>query len=71
MAVVVTSHDSLAMKGMVGENMMGADPKLYTTPSWTWLALVVPGALLFAALASVLPARRAVGLQVTEALRYE
>jgi putative ABC transport system permease protein len=56
---------------VVGEGMMDADPELYTPPSWTWLALVIPGALIFAALASILPARRATGVQIAEVLRYE
>jgi putative ABC transport system permease protein len=56
---------------IVGENMADADPALYTPPSWVGLALVVPGALVFAALSSIVPARRAAAVQVTEVLRYE
>jgi putative ABC transport system permease protein len=55
----------------VGENMAGADPELYAAPSWGGMALIVPGALIFAALCTILPARRAANVQVTEVLRYE
>lgn len=40
-------------------------------PGVLWLAPLVPGAIAIAALATVLPARRAAGVQVAEALRYE
>jgi ABC-type antimicrobial peptide transport system permease subunit len=56
---------------VVGENMADADPQLYTAPSWIGLALIVPGALVVAALSSIVPARRAAAVQVTEVLRYE
>lgn len=55
----------------VGEREMGADPSLFTQPSWWSLALLVPGAVLLAALASAVPARRAANVQVAEVLRYE
>ncbi len=40
-------------------------------PGILWLAPLVPGAVLVAVLATVLPAQRAAGVQVAEALRYE
>jgi ABC-type antimicrobial peptide transport system permease subunit len=40
-------------------------------PGPLWLAPLVPGAILVAALATAIPARRAAGVQVAEALRYE
>ena len=49
----------------------GADPTLYTPPEWWALALLVPGAVALAALASALPARRAANVHVAEVLRYE
>lgn len=49
----------------------GVDPSLYTPPAWWTLALLAPGAVLLAALASAIPARRAAAIQVAEALRYE
>jgi putative ABC transport system permease protein len=49
----------------------GADPTLYTAPDWWALLLLVPGAVVLAALASALPARRAANVQVAEVLRYE
>jgi putative ABC transport system permease protein len=55
----------------VAENELGADAMLYTPPQWWALALLVPAAVLLSALASALPARRAVRVQVAEVLRYE
>lgn len=55
----------------IGENMADADPQLYAAPSWSGIALIVPGALIFAALCTILPARRAANVQVTEVLHYE
>jgi putative ABC transport system permease protein len=46
-------------------------PDLVTSPTWWWVVLMFPGALLFTTLASVLPARRAAAIQPAEALRYE
>jgi putative ABC transport system permease protein len=46
-------------------------PDLVTDPTWWWVALMFPGALLFTTLASVLPARRAAAIKPAEALRYE
>jgi ABC-type lipoprotein release transport system permease subunit len=46
-------------------------PDLATTPPWLWLALLVPGMLLFTTLASLIPARRAAEVRPAEALRYE
>jgi putative ABC transport system permease protein len=46
-------------------------PDLVTSPTWWWIVLMFPGALLFTTLASVLPARRAAAIQPAEALRYE
>jgi putative ABC transport system permease protein len=40
-------------------------------PGPLWLAPLVPGAILVAALATAIPARRAAAVQVAEALRYE
>jgi ABC-type lipoprotein release transport system permease subunit len=40
-------------------------------PGVLWLAPLIPGAILVAVIATVLPARRAAGVQVAEALRYE
>jgi putative ABC transport system permease protein len=40
-------------------------------PGVLWLAPLVPGAIAVAALATILPARRAATLRVAEALRYE
>jgi putative ABC transport system permease protein len=56
---------------VIGENMADADPTLYAPPSWRGLALIVPGALVFAIVSSIVPARRAASVQVTEVLRYE
>jgi ABC-type antimicrobial peptide transport system permease subunit len=46
-------------------------PDLVTAPTWWWVALMFPGALLFTTLASILPARRAAAIKPAEALRYE
>ncbi len=46
-------------------------PDLVTAPTWWWVLLMFPGALLFTTLASVLPARRAAAIKPAEALRYE
>jgi putative ABC transport system permease protein len=46
-------------------------PDLATTPPLLWLALLVPGMLLFTTLASLIPARRAAEVRPAEALRYE
>jgi putative ABC transport system permease protein len=46
-------------------------PDLVTAPTWWWVVLMFPGALIFTTLASVLPARRAAAIQPAEALRYE
>jgi putative ABC transport system permease protein len=46
-------------------------PDLVTAPTWWWVALMFPGALVFTTLASLLPARRAAAIQPAEALRYE
>jgi putative ABC transport system permease protein len=46
-------------------------PDLATAPTWWWVLLMLPGALLFTTLASVLPARRAAAIKPAEALRYE
>ncbi len=56
---------------VVAENMVDADPKLYTAPSALGVALIVPFALVFAALTSVVPGRRAAQLPVTDVLRDE
>ena len=40
-------------------------------PGVLWLVPLVPGAIAVAALATILPARRAATLRVAEALRYE
>jgi putative ABC transport system permease protein len=46
-------------------------PDLVTAPTWWWVVLMFPGALVFTTLASVLPARRAAAIKPAEALRYE
>jgi ABC-type antimicrobial peptide transport system permease subunit len=46
-------------------------PDLVTSPTWWWVLLMFPGALLFTTLASVLPARRAAAIKPAQALRYE
>ena len=46
-------------------------PDLVTDPTWWWVALMFPGALLFTTLASLLPARRAAAIKPAAALRYE
>jgi ABC-type lipoprotein release transport system permease subunit len=56
---------------LVGENMAGADPKLYASPSWAGIALVMVGAVIFAGLCTILPARRAANIRAVEVLRYE
>jgi putative ABC transport system permease protein len=52
-----------------------ADPSersaLLATPAWWWMALLVPATLVFAAVGTALPARRAAGVDVATALRYE
>jgi ABC-type antimicrobial peptide transport system permease subunit len=56
---------------IVAENEMGADPELFTEPSWWSLALLAPGMIALAVLASTIPARRAARVEVAEVLRYE
>jgi ABC-type cobalamin transport system ATPase subunit len=46
-------------------------PDIVTTPPWWWIALMIPGAVLLSALASVLSARRAAAVRPGEVLRYE
>ncbi len=46
-------------------------PDLVTSPTWWWVLLMFPGALIFTTIASVLPARRAAAIKPAEALRYE
>jgi putative ABC transport system permease protein len=46
-------------------------PDLVTDPTWWWVLLMFPGALLFTTLASLLPARQAAAIKPAEALRYE
>jgi putative ABC transport system permease protein len=46
-------------------------PDLVTAPTWWWILLMFPGALVFTTLASLLPARRAAAIKPAEALRYE
>ena len=46
-------------------------PDIVTTPPWWWIALLVPGAVLLSALASVLPVRRAAAVRPGEVLRDE
>jgi|GEM_PF-621667 len=56
---------------LVGENMAGADPALYAAPPLAGVALIVPSAIVFAVLCSVLPAQRAASVQVSDVLRHE
>jgi putative ABC transport system permease protein len=56
---------------IVAENEMGADPELFTEPSWWSLVLLAPGMIALAVLASTIPARRAARVEVAEVLRYE
>jgi ABC-type lipoprotein release transport system permease subunit len=44
---------------------------LMATPAWWWMALLVPATLVFAAIGTALPARRAAAVDVGTALRYE
>jgi putative ABC transport system permease protein len=46
-------------------------PDLFTAPTWWWIVLMFPGALVFTTIASLLPARRAAEIKPAEALRYE
>ena len=46
-------------------------PDLVTSPTWWWVVLMFPGALLFTTIASLLPARRAAAIEPAVALRYE
>jgi putative ABC transport system permease protein len=46
-------------------------PDLFTAPTWWWVVLMFPGALVFTTIASLLPARRAAAIAPAEALRYE
>jgi ABC-type antimicrobial peptide transport system permease subunit len=46
-------------------------PDLFTAPTWWWVVLMFPGALVFTTIASLLPARRAAEIKPAEALRYE
>jgi len=55
----------------VGESEMGADPEMFTQPSWLSLALLAPSMIALAVLASTIPARRAARVEVAEFLRYE
>jgi putative ABC transport system permease protein len=56
---------------VIAENEMGAVPDWYTLPSVWELALIVPGAVLVAALAAMIPARQVSQLTVSQVLRYE
>ena len=56
---------------IVAENEMGADPELFTEPSWWSLALLAHGMIALAVLASTIPARRAARVEVADVLRYE
>jgi putative ABC transport system permease protein len=63
----------LAARGMFDalSSAAGIGTGVGKMPGLLWLLPIVPGAVLVATLGSVVPARRAAGLQVTEALRYE
>lgn len=52
-------------------NTAGTGDNVGQMPGIAWLAPLVPVAILVAALASVLPARRASSMRVAEAMRYE
>jgi putative ABC transport system permease protein len=50
---------------------LGAPPEWYTSPPWWQVLLVLPGAVLVAALVSALPARYVSRLEVASVLRYQ
>jgi hypothetical protein len=52
-------------------NAAGIGTGVGAMPGILWLAPLVPGAIAIAALATVIPARRAAGVEVAEVLRYE
>ncbi len=52
-------------------NTAGTGDNVGTMPGITWLLPILPVAILLAALATILPARRASNLRVAEAMRYE
>jgi ABC-type antimicrobial peptide transport system permease subunit len=56
---------------IIAIGMLDADPELYAGPRWWQLLLLIPAAIVVAALASGLPARLAARVRVAEALRYE
>jgi hypothetical protein len=49
----------------------GGDTGIGVLPNVLWLLPLIPGAIAIAALATALPSRRAAGVQIAEALRYE
>jgi putative ABC transport system permease protein len=56
---------------MLSVDSLGAPPEWYTSPPWWQVLLVLPGAVLVAALASALPARYVSRLEVARVLRYQ
>ena len=56
---------------IIAVGMLDAQADWYAGPSWWSLALIVPGAIAVAALASGVPARLAARMSVAEALRSE
>ena len=63
----------LATRGMfaIVSSTAGIGDNVGTMPGIAWLAPILPVAILLAALATVLPARRASQMKVAEAMRYE
>lgn len=55
----------------IGVGNFDFDSALYQSPPLLWLVLLVPFAIVIAAASSVIPARFAARIQVTEALRYQ
>ena len=72
LAIAIGTPIGIAIFGVLLVSLNPSDgPDIVTAPPWWWIALMVPGAVLLSALASVLPARRAAAVRPAEALRYE
>jgi putative ABC transport system permease protein len=56
---------------VVGSDLFGAAPEWYRNPPVWQMALILPGAVAIAAIASALPARQVARLQVARVLRWD
>ncbi|MBV7334776.1 FtsX-like permease family protein [Chloroflexi bacterium TSY] len=57
--------------GVIGQLTQDDTSAITTVVNWGTLALLLPGTILLAVLSSIIPARQAAKLPVSEALRYE